>query len=385
MAATEMEFTVRAFPLHHPMAFLVAVTAALLVWHQFGMNRELVLGSATGHVIEVHDDRTEGGNSVSSLKRDGDKATLECRIGKQYEWPYCDISIVLAKAPSGVDLTGFDSVTFHISYEGAGPRTLRFYIRNFEPAISHVGDWRTLKVNEIEFTVPESGRITIPIKLFRVASWVDGGHESAAVQHRYADRPCALCRTVHRVGCEPGLHRIELKVDSRLPRKMDQPDAPADAAGRCLADVRHLLAGRRPAAFPRAPEGKQGKAGAAAVPQSRPRHLETRELAGQARIDPLTGALNREGLRDFMMRQTQGRAPIKASMSVIFTDIDYFKQINDRHGHAGDDVLQRFAQLLQGEMRAADRLVRWGGEEFLIVCPHTHAGAGRGAGRRNCA
>jgi diguanylate cyclase (GGDEF)-like protein len=59
-------------------------------------------------------------------------------------------------------------------------------------------------------------------------------------------------------------------------------------------------------------------------------------------------------------------------MSIIFTDIDHFKRINDTHGHAvGDAVLKHFAQMVASMVRSTDRVVRWGGEEFLIVCMNT--------------
>jgi len=64
----------------------------------------------------------------------------------------------------------------------------------------------------------------------------------------------------------------------------------------------------------------------------------------------------------------------RGPMSIIFTDIDHFKRINDTHGHAvGDIVLKNFAQMITSTVRSADRVARWGGEEFLIVCMNTTA------------
>ena len=57
---------------------------------------------------------------------------------------------------------------------------------------------------------------------------------------------------------------------------------------------------------------------------------------------------------------------------MIFFDIDFFKQINDQHGHhVGDQVLQQFAEILKIRVRSIDLLGRWGGEEFLLICNHT--------------
>jgi diguanylate cyclase (GGDEF)-like protein len=86
----------------------------------------------------------------------------------------------------------------------------------------------------------------------------------------------------------------------------------------------------------------------------------------------LTGALNRQGLREMLMGRLQSPGHYGEGLAVIFMDIDHFKQINDRHGHdAGDEVLCGFAAVIRHEVRASDKLVRWGGEEFLLVCPDT--------------
>jgi diguanylate cyclase (GGDEF)-like protein len=56
----------------------------------------------------------------------------------------------------------------------------------------------------------------------------------------------------------------------------------------------------------------------------------------------------------------------------MFLDIDHFKTINDTHGHnKGDEVLQQFARTLSSKVRNEDTLIRWGGEEFLLLCPNT--------------
>jgi diguanylate cyclase (GGDEF)-like protein len=85
-------------------------------------------------------------------------------------------------------------------------------------------------------------------------------------------------------------------------------------------------------------------------------------------LDALTGALNRAGL------EIQGkRVGLRAlrggrSLAVIMIDVDYFKAINDTYGHpVGDEVLRHLAKLLKLELRPADLLARFGGEEFVLV------------------
>jgi diguanylate cyclase (GGDEF)-like protein len=65
------------------------------------------------------------------------------------------------------------------------------------------------------------------------------------------------------------------------------------------------------------------------------------------------------------------------SLAVVVADLDWFKDVNDRHGHpAGDTVLRAFAELLQQELRDVDLAGRWGGEEFLLVLPGTDLAGG---------
>lgn len=96
----------------------------------------------------------------------------------------------------------------------------------------------------------------------------------------------------------------------------------------------------------------------------------TQELRQQAHHDALTGLLNRYAGEKQLQRCQQAAQTDGVGYALILADIDEFKQINDRWGHeAGDQVLLRCAQLLSTAVRSGDAVVRWGGEEFLIVLP----------------
>lgn len=93
-----------------------------------------------------------------------------------------------------------------------------------------------------------------------------------------------------------------------------------------------------------------------------------------ARTDALTGALNRRGILD-ALDDLAARLPAEGrSYALALVDLDHFKSINDRHGHAaGDVVLCAFVQHVQAKMRRSDFFGRYGGEEFLLLLPDADA------------
>ena len=95
-------------------------------------------------------------------------------------------------------------------------------------------------------------------------------------------------------------------------------------------------------------------------------------LKVQSERDPLTGLANR---RHFQVAMRRLAADGKLSGTVYLIDVDHFKQINDRHGHGiGDAVLVEVARRLRETLREPDLIVRWGGEEFLVVVPSVGEG-----------
>ncbi len=90
-------------------------------------------------------------------------------------------------------------------------------------------------------------------------------------------------------------------------------------------------------------------------------------------IDPLTGCYNRGYLNKQFLKELNRSLRYNKPLSIILADIDYFKKINDSYGHQfGDEVLVRFAEILNRNIRDdIDWVVRYGGEEFLVVLPET--------------
>jgi len=100
--------------------------------------------------------------------------------------------------------------------------------------------------------------------------------------------------------------------------------------------------------------------------------LNRKELVQLAQRDSLTGALNRRALELIAATEWSRHVRYRLPLAILMVDIDHFKAINDRYGHAtGDQVLRHFSAVLRGEIRRHEVIVRYGGEEFLILAPNT--------------
>lgn len=98
------------------------------------------------------------------------------------------------------------------------------------------------------------------------------------------------------------------------------------------------------------------------------------ELRFLADTDSLTGFYNRRKIEEVLAREIERSHRYGNPLSILFIDVDNFKELNDTYGHkAGDEVLRKIAKIIDRELRRTDYVGRFGGEEFLIVLPETTA------------
>ena len=105
------------------------------------------------------------------------------------------------------------------------------------------------------------------------------------------------------------------------------------------------------------------------IKQQQVLHEEISRIAAE---DDLTGLYNRRKINELIHDEIERSERYKKGFSIIIMDIDFFKRVNDRFGHlAGDQLLKMFSDIMRDTIRHTDTAGRWGGEEFVVLCPET--------------
>ena len=363
------------------LVVLVLLSIAALLWNSLGMNETLVIDAHSAYPVRAVDDRDPGnhGNSIATVERIGRSLALQCEVGNAATYPFCEMHFSLAPEPEGIDLSQFSVMRIWLDATGPEPRQeVRVALGNFNPAYSKPNNIETLKNHELVYIQQAAnGHIEVPMDRMSVASWWIEEH-NVPLEYAGTELQHVVAMDIETgANLQVGRHRIV--VDRiELERKLVSPATfrlslllvwlaavSAFVGFQLLHYKGQLVESRRQ---------QRILAQTIASLNARSESLET-----LARSDPSTGLLNRAGLK-LGLEQLLRRHGLKLfPVAVIFVDIDHFKHINDSHGHAaGDEVIAQVARHLHSHVTHDDLVARWGGEEFLLLCPGTD---GEGARR----
>ncbi len=347
-----------------------ALSLLLIIWQHYGMTRVLRIDSSWPY-LQAIDDRGEGGGTVSRLSISEDGVRVDCDLTLDYMWAFCELAIYMqGDGLTGLDLTGYDSMVIAADYTHPGVDRIRVMIRNFNPAYSDRTQFTTLKVNEIDYQPSTNPVLSIPLSHFQVASW---WRQSMSLPIDYiASEFSEVIQIDITTGgaVVPGKYSITLKY--------------LEFRGKWISAValyRALLIGWLLFALFAVVLELQHYRRRLRASQQREVELQSMnhllELQSEkfeklASHDPLTGIRNRAGIRDRFLEHIYHARYGGKPLAGIFIDIDHFKSINDSGGHQlGDQVLVEFTELISSHIRDRDLFARWGGEEFLLLCPNT--------------
>ncbi|MDP9123704.1 MAG: GGDEF domain-containing protein [Pseudomonadota bacterium] len=350
---------------------LFLFTAIGLAWNQFGMNRRLVLDGTSNVMVRAIDDSSSGGKTTSSIHREGNKLVMNCEIRAGYAWPYCNLVFELGRPPAGVDLSAFDEVAVQVDSQGPeAEQQVRLFLLNFNSAYSDPTQPSSAKVQELVYGPTAHPDLSAKLSQFTVSSWWSTSHV-VGVEHAGTEFDNVVAMQVATGGnVTPGMHVIT--VDRiEFTGKLVPP-----ATFRLWVIAAWLMAGVAYIAFYAFSARKALEAtrhGKATLERLNAElRAETDNLKQVAKRDPLTGALNRHGLRDELSKAAERGDVQFFPLSIVFVDIDHFKRINDLHGHdVGDRVIKEISDVISSAIQRDDILARWGGEEFLLIFPGT--------------
>lgn len=282
----------------------------------------------------------------------------------------CALTFVLSQSRTqGTNLQQFSGMKLDLKYKGPA-KTLRIAMRNFDPRFSTEKDYNSDKFIFINLRASDLNTpIYLSMNELKVADWWistfnlprDQAHlDFRNITSMAIDIEDDLRGTEHDIQ----INKIEFVGDWITAEHWYLAILLVWLIfGTIFAIIRliHLQ---------RSEQQQRAKISDLVVTNSQLR-TETDKFRKLSTVDALTNAFNRHGIEQ-IIESLEIRLN---STSIIMFDIDHFKRINDRRGHdTGDRVLQKLSELVLKSTRTSDKLGRWGGEEFILICPNTSVG-----------
>ena len=336
----------------------ILLTCLAVVGHRFLPERRLTINGSPGFGDAF---LMQSGNGAPADMQWVDQSHLHfaCKFPEAAVDQGCSLGYALhsGKVSQGTDLSRFRTLNLVVRYTGKADY-LRVAIRNFDPRFSTLEDLNSPKYNFVNVPARELAQ-PVPISLseFWVPEWWIAQYDLPRAQSQ-PDISNATIFSIDLRGNLGGTYH-DIQID-KIEFVGDWISAEYWYLGiLCLWMILATTYGISQWLLMRRRNYEQSKK----IDDLESEKEKYRQLST---LDALTNLLNRHGIERFVENLQITRVPA----SVIIIDVDHFKRVNDQRGHyGGDRVLRTMGDILRTHTRNTDGLGRWGGEEFVLVCP----------------
>ncbi len=354
---------------------MVALSVLLILAYELIPARTMRLAPHSQFSTYTDGDSAIGGNSEAHFIDEG-MTQWHCTLRKGVEapeFPSCRIGISFSMDPSdwtkGLDMSSYNELRLRLDYKGPAS-FFRAHFRNFDSRLSNENDYNSAKFIKLIIRNPgPNSDYRFSLTEFKLADW---WIQQFSVPNDLAKASFENVTSFELDFAEPapyGEHFIVLKNIELVGHHISAENwylsililwmSTITING--LLRLKQLNTIRKTQAT-----------------QIQEMHKFTQDLKEQSRsyknlsrYDPLTGAMNRLGLQEIIDSAFQWRSE-SSKIALLVADLDHFKRINDNKGHdVGDEVLKCVAKVFVESTRAVDSVARWGGEEFIFMCPNT--------------
>jgi diguanylate cyclase (GGDEF)-like protein len=344
----------------------IALTLLVVIAHRFIPERRLTLDSARAGATFFLMNSGEGPPPKVDWV-DQSRLHFYCKFAKETTNAGCSFTYLLypeTAADHGMDLSRFSKLNLSIRYKGAG-RYLRVAIRNFDPRFSDLKDSNSSKFNSLNLPPKDLLQpVSIDLHEFTVPEWWVGQYNLPREQAQ-PDLSNATALSIDLLGDLAGTEH-DIQID-KIEFSGDWISAESWYLGiLCAWMILAATYGTSQWLMLRRKAREQRRKINELADSNAQLQGEKEKFEKLSTIDGLTKVLNRHGIEQFTAALQTSNLPT----SVIVIDLDHFKKVNDHRGHyAGDRVLATVGEILRGQTRNTDGLGRWGGEEFVLICP----------------
>ena len=370
MSSSVMRKVYALFRMNFLIVVLLVVTAVAMFAYRHFLDDIWDINLGEYSYVVASADSVDGGTSAISMMRTDSSVIVEYELREGYAYPYVGIKIYLGDGKTeGLNLSNYDSIFVWLKPRNEG--SVRLYMRGYDKALYRKNDETSLKFNEIEFTPTKEPypAVFVPQE-FRVAGWWVSQNEINVHKARVDLSNIPLIEIQTGTNAPLGYGGMEIKGIRFKGKKISQVDLVTTLVALWFVTFLIILIIRffdysRERAINRKKQEELKR-------NLRALEIEKSEYEKSSKEDPLTGCLNRAGFSGVLLREQEKLNRTGGPVSFMIFDIDHFKEVNDTYGHlVGDEVLVNLAKLVQGMIRNTDSLVRWGGEEFVILSDDT--------------